>query len=213
MDASLLSSNASTVWVVAVSSEAAAGGITGSVVRKVGSGSCCCKSHRAFVHEAAEETVGADFVYDHTAHRANAFSRRYDLHRLQVRRTAYKLPGQFARLFEQHFDGASGKASIETALMTRDSGLQPVQALRLHFSRDLLFYFGRRSAGSRRIHKGKCASVTDLVDQCEGVTEIRFGLTRETDDKIGREGEIRAACTKTCNHAEVVLARVLAVHR
>src|SRR5262245_51534028 len=154
IDASLLSSNASTVWVVAVSSEAAAGGITGSVVRKAGSGSCCCKSdNAAFVGEAAEEAVTADFVDDHTAHGANAFSRRHDLHRLQVWRTAHELPGQFAGFFEQHVDGASGKAGIEAALMTRDSGLQPLQPLGLHVRRNLIFHFSRRRTGPRRVHE------------------------------------------------------------
>src|SRR5262245_27119415 len=150
MDASLLSSNASTVCVVAVSSEAAAGGITGSFVRKAGSSSCCCKFYSTgFVRKGAEEAIAADFVDDHTVHRADAFSRRHDLHRLQVWRAAHELPGQFAGLFEQHIEDAAGKPGIETALMARDGGLQPLQALGLHFGWNLLFRFGSGSARSR----------------------------------------------------------------
>src|SRR6185312_11595598 len=214
IDASLLSSNASTVWVVAVSSEAAADGITGSVVRKAGSGSCCCERYcTAFIGEAAKKAVAADFVDGHAVHRADAFGRCHDLHRLQIRRSAHELPGQSARLFEKHVDGASGKSGVEPALIARNGGLQPLQALGLHVRRNLLFHFGGGRPGARRVHEGECASVTNLVDQCEGVAEVRLGFTGEADDEIGCKGKVRAARTKTRNYIEIVLARMLAVHR
>ena len=88
-----------------------------------------------------------------------------------------------------------------------------LQALGLHVRWNLVFHFGGWRPGARRIHEGECAGVTNLVDQREGVAEIRLGFAGEADDEIGCEGEIRAARTKTRNHVEIILARMLAVHR
>ena len=64
-----MSSKASTVCVVAVSSEAAAGGITGSVVRKVESSSCCGEGGRLGPFgERAEKSVSADLGNRHAVY-------------------------------------------------------------------------------------------------------------------------------------------------
>src|SRR5215472_8223051 len=91
-EASLLSSNASTVWVVAVSSDAAAGGMTGSDVRKGASSSCCGQGRvTRFVSERAKEAVAADLGDDHALDRSDQVCRRHDLDRLQIRRAADEL--------------------------------------------------------------------------------------------------------------------------
>src|SRR5262249_21480049 len=85
-EASLLSSKASTVCAVAVSSEAAAGGITESGVRKGVSSSCCGKDGGVrLVSKSAKQTVAADFGDGHALDGANQFDRRHDMHGLQIR--------------------------------------------------------------------------------------------------------------------------------
>src|SRR5581483_1962197 len=191
MEASLLSSNASTVWVVAVSSETAAVGITEFVVRKGRSSSCRCKGRiPVLTFEAAEKAVAAHFIDDDALHRSDTIGRRHDLHRLQVGRAADELARKPARLFEQHVDGAPGKPGVEAALMPGNSGLQPLQARGFLFLRDLFGHFGGRRAQTRRVHEGERTREADLVDKRQSLAEIGFGFSGEADDEIGREGEV-----------------------
>src|SRR5215470_12666942 len=143
-EASLLSSNASTVCVVAVSSEAAVGGITESGVRKGVSSSCCDKCGGArFIGESTKKTVATHFGDGHTPDRANQPGGRHDLDRLQIWGAANNLPRQPAWLFQQHIDCAASKAGIKPALVAGDDGLQPLQAVGLLFLRHRIVHFGR----------------------------------------------------------------------
>src|SRR3974390_3540711 len=82
-EASLLSSNASTVCVVAVSSEAAAGGIAGSFVRKGASGSCHVEYGCAGgVRKRTEKAVTADLGNGHALNRTDQMCGRHNLYRL-----------------------------------------------------------------------------------------------------------------------------------
>src|SRR5262249_19915079 len=212
-DASLLSSNASTVCVVAVSSEVAPGGITESVVRKGVSSSCCSECGRAlFSGQRAKKAVTADFGDGHAPDRADQRCWRHNLDCLQVWRAAHDLPGQSPWLFQQHINCAVGKTSIKRALVASDSGLQPLQAIGFFFLGHLIIHLGRRRSRSRRIHERKRAGETDLVHEGESLTEVCFGFARKPHDKIGREREIGTAGPQARKRAKIVSAGVFSVH-
>src|SRR5579875_3964958 len=139
-EARRLSSKASTICVVAVSSKAAAGGIGRSGVRKGSSGSD--GDALGHIGQLAEQAVAADLGDVDGRHRADQGARRHDLHRLQIGRTADQLSGEPARLFEQDVDGTTGKTGVEDALAARDRGLQTLQPFGLLFRRDLVVHVG-----------------------------------------------------------------------
>src|SRR6185437_31907 len=89
MEASRLSSKASTICVVAVSSNAAEAGITGSVVRKAVSGSCCGEDllrdvRAGRIRRNAEQAVGADTSDGDRNDLADERGRRYHRYRLEI---------------------------------------------------------------------------------------------------------------------------------
>src|SRR4029450_11041545 len=211
-EASLLSSKASTVCVVAVSSEAAPGGITESVVRKGVSNSCCGEDRR-LVLETAEKTVAADLDDGHALDRADQLLWRHNLDCLQIWRAAYQLPSQPAGLFEQHIDGAPGKTGVEVALMPHDDGLQALQTFGFFFRRHLIAHLGCGRSRPRRVHERIGAGETDFLDQHQRGLEIGFGLAGEAHDEVRGEGKVGARGTQARNHIEVVAARVPAIHR
>src|SRR5262245_45762500 len=182
-EASLLSSKASTVCVVAVSSEAAPGGITGSVVRKGVSNSCCGEDRR-LVLETSEKTVAADLNDGHALDRADQLLGRHHLDSLQIWGAAYKLPSKPAGLFEQHIDGAPGKPGVEIALMPGDDGLQALQALGFFFRRNLIPHLGCGCSRPRRVHERKGAGKTNFLDKRQRRLEIGLGLAREAHDEV-----------------------------
>src|SRR6478752_10644264 len=212
-EASLLSSNASTVWVVAVSSEAAAEGITESGVRKGVSSSCCGKRGGVhFIGKRAKKAVAADFGDGHALDRSDQAGGRHDMDCLQIWGAANDLPRQFAGLFQQHIDGAAGEAGIKTALVAGDGGLQPLQAVGLLVRRHLAVHFGRRRSGSRRIRERICTRKADVIDERKGLPEICVGLAREAHDEIGGEGEIGAPGTQSCNDLKIIPACMFSAH-
>src|SRR5450830_493555 len=163
-DASLLSSKASTICVIAVSSEAAAGGITGSDVRKGVSSSCCGQRRRAGMFgKPAEQSIGSDIGDGHRQYRTDQRGRRHDLHRLKIWGAADQLPRELTRLFQQHIHGAADKTCVEFAPVAVNDGLQPLQALGFFLLRNLRLHVGGRRAWARRIHETVGAGETDLV--------------------------------------------------
>src|SRR4029078_2308839 len=76
-----------------------------------------------------------------------------------------------------------------------------------------LFHFGGGGPGVRRVYEGECARVTNLVDQREGIAEIRLGFTWEADNEMRCKSKVRTARTKARNHVEIILTRMFAVHR
>src|SRR5215510_3024796 len=182
-EASLLSSKASTVCVVAVSSEAAPAGITESVVRKGVSNSCCGEDRR-LVLETAEKTVAADLGDGHALERADQLLWRHHLDCLQVWGAADQLPSQPAGFFEQHIDGAPGKAGVEVALVPRDDGLQALQALGFFFRRYLISHLCCGCPRPRRVHERKGAGETNFLDERQRGLEIGLGLARKAHDEV-----------------------------
>src|SRR6185437_14006410 len=195
MEASRLSSKASTIWVVAVSSEAAEAGITGSGVRKAVSGSCCgensLRNVRAVrIRKNAEQAVGSDTCNCDRHDLADTPGWCHHRYRLKIWGFADQLPSMPSRLLEQHVDGMADEAGVECALLPGDEGLQALQALGFFLARNL-HHLGRRRAGARRIHEGVSTGKTDVLDERQRVAKILFAFAREADDEIRAEGEIR----------------------
>ena len=99
-------------------------------------------------------------------------------------------PGSLPGFSSSTSTRAAGKAGVEAALMARDGGLQPLQAVGLLLLGNLIVHLGGGRAGPRRVHEGIGAGKADFVDERERVAEIGFGLAGKADDEVGGESEI-----------------------
>ena len=71
-------------------------------------------------------------------------------------------------------------------------GLEQLQALFFFCLRDLVRVACCRRAGPFAVDETERLVETDLRDQVQGGLEVRVGFTGETDDKIGRDTDIRS---------------------
>ena len=210
-----MSSKASTVCVVAVSSEAAAAGIAGSDVRKVVSSSCCGERRRAGVCSASAPNSVLVPISVIATGTSEPISSRGAITctacRYGVRPTSCpgSLPG--------FSSSTSTVRPTDCALNARHWRVITAcsRCSRSDFSAvgNLVVHLGGRRARARRIHERIGGGEADLVHQRERVAEIVFGLARKADDEIGGEREIGAAGAQARDHVEIVFARMPAVHR
>src|SRR5262249_4880686 len=196
VEASRLSSKASTTWVALVSPAASGEGrsepLSEPRVRNASALQGCQLGRGGLARQRprklAKQAVGAGARDRHGHDLADQRGGRHRLHRLQVGRAADQLPPQAARLLAQHLAGGADARLVEGGLTAVDLGLQAGEALDLGGVVDLVVALGRRRARPRRILEREGARVADLADDRQRRGEILLGLARRPDDEIGREG-------------------------
>src|SRR5262249_33739819 len=137
VEASRLSSNASTTWVAPFSAVAAGGMSEPLSVPRVRNASALqarelgCGISDEGPRDVADQAVRSGGGDGDRGPLADQPGRCHDLHGLQVGRAADQLAGQAARLLEQHVERAADAGAVERGLMAVDLGLQPRQPLDL----------------------------------------------------------------------------------
>src|SRR5262249_10549287 len=132
VEASRLSSKASTTWVALVSPAASGEGrsepLSEPRVRNASALQGCQLGRGGLARQRprklAKQAVGAGARDRHGHDLADQRGGRHRLHRLQVGRAADQLPRQAARLLEQHVEGAADARLVEGGLTAVDLGLQ-----------------------------------------------------------------------------------------
>src|SRR5438093_13467945 len=125
------------------------------------------------------------------------------MYALQVGTAPNHLPSVAARLFQEHRQDFSNAGLVELAFLLIQQQLQGAEAIGLHSLRNLAGSGCCGRAGSLGIFEGVRLGKTDLVDEVERRLEVLVALARKTDDKVGREGEIRAGEAKALDDAPI----------
>src|SRR5690554_1925275 len=90
--------------------------------------------------------------------------------------------------------------------------LQNTQPLLLHLHRRIVRQIRRRSTRAGAVDEAEGHIKADVVDQLHGVLEILIGFTREADDEIRGEADVRADLAQAAQLGFVLQRRVAALH-
>src|SRR5690554_6865016 len=90
--------------------------------------------------------------------------------------------------------------------------LQNTQPLLLHLHRRIVRQIRRRSTRAGAVDEAEGHIKADVVDQLHGVLEILIGFTREADDEIRGEADVRADFAQTAQFGLVFQGGVAAFH-
>ena len=94
-----------------------------------------------------------------------------------------------------------------------DLGKKTVKTVFYNIRRDLVFHGSCRCSGSSGILEGKRAVVTNAADHIQCFQKIFFGLTRETNDNICCQRNIRHFCADSVYQVKILLFGITAVHQ
>src|SRR4029077_18307962 len=217
IEASRLSSNASTIWVAALSL-GASGEDTREPLSDRGARNCSALrqhrfgAHRRF-HERPKQAVGTTLRHFHRCGVFDHCRGSHDLNRLEIWGAPDDLARIASRFVEQDLEGAANALRVEFGLVAVDRRLQTVEPFGFHFVGDLIVHFRGRRSGPGGVLERKGAGVVDLVDERQSRAEIVLALAGETDDEIRRERKIRTRVSRARDGIEIVRAGVTAVHR
>src|SRR5690554_6357699 len=90
--------------------------------------------------------------------------------------------------------------------------LQNTQPLLLHLHRRIVRQIRRRSTRAGAVDEAEGHIKADVVDQLHGVLEILIGFTREADNEVRREADVRADLAQAAQLGFVLQRRVAALH-
>src|SRR5690554_6094759 len=91
--------------------------------------------------------------------------------------------------------------------------LQNTQPLLLHLHRRIVRQIRRRSTRTGAIDEAEGHIKADVVDQLHSVLEILIGFTREADDEIRGEADVRADFAQAAQLGFVLQRRMATLHR
>src|SRR5690554_7768843 len=90
--------------------------------------------------------------------------------------------------------------------------LQNTQPLLLHLHRRIVRQIRRRSTRAGAVDEAEGHIIADVVDQLHSVLEILIGFTREADNEVRREADVRADLAQAAQLGSVLQRRVAALH-
>ena len=108
--------------------------------------------------------------------------------------------------------GADHAAAVLEALLVQ-AGLEDLQALLFHVHRRVVVQVGRRGAGAGAVDEGVGKVEAHILNQFHGLLEVALGFTREADDKVGAEDNVRHRSFELADARLVFQRSMVALHR